>query len=63
MHYHGTMASDPYMNDRADAAKLVAEFAVDDEAALKLVLWHGGYRVARRNLQQRWWRGEVELRG
>ena len=53
---------DPYDDLREAAAQLTAEYAIDEETALEVILAFGSESGARRILRQRWWNGEVEMR-
>lgn len=55
-------ARDPYADKRAASERLANEFAIEDEDAFRLLLDRGSEMAARKALQQRWWRGEVERR-
>lgn len=53
---------DPYEDVRAAGARLASEFEVDADRAADMVLSFGSEAAARRVLEQRYMRGEVELR-
>jgi hypothetical protein len=56
------LSHDPYDELRVAAGRLVAEYTIDEEAAMQAIIGFGSESGARRILRQRWWNGEIEMR-
>ena len=55
-------AVDAHGEERRIAAQLCAEFVIEQDEAFRIAVFFGSEERARRYLDQRWWRGEVEYR-
>ncbi len=56
-------AHDPYAELRVVASRLTLDYVIEEDEALRVLLAFGSESGARRILRQRWWNGEIEMRG
>lgn len=55
-------AVDLHGAERAIARELMREFVIDADEAFRVAVFFGSLERARKHLDQRWWRHEIEYR-